>query len=655
MPKLLFYAISLMAFLLFYATEASFFPKEIDNSTSPLDVKSIIGCSPQINIAVSLKTLEEILPNDNRLPAGKLINKILYLSLEARTGHWYPETHEGIPIKVHAFAEVGKPLQLPGPLIRVPAGTEIRVTVRNLILDSPLVLHGFFERPLDQRDSIVIPYGKTYSLQFKAGAAGTYFYRATAGDRKQHGLPYYTDSQLYGALIIDPQNTKPHPNERIFMIGIWNDTLTGTNLFSNEELVLNGLSWPYTERLTYKQNEPVNWRVINASNQAHPMHLHGFYFTLISKGNAYRDAFYKNESRPLEVTQLIQPHETMMIRWIPEKPGNWLFHCHTLVHIMPFSFLRTMPKMTEFEMNDVSTHAHNGMGGLMLGIHVLPAGKIVKGKIIKSERELTLIAQEEKSYFGRLPGKGFLLVEENVSNKREHISIPGPPIILVRNQPVAIKVINKLHEPTTVHWHGLEIESYFDGAAGWGNRVGKLTPLILAGSSFVAHLIPPRAGTFIYHTHMHDEQLVSGMYGPLIVLEPGQEFNPVKDKIFLMGSAPPLEPPLVMLNGKSKPDTMHLIRGTSYRLRLINITALNPDLEVSLLFKGAPVRWTAISKDGADLPPQQIVTIPAASQQITIGETRDFEFEPGKAGSYFFEVRSAYGGELLASMILEVC
>jgi manganese oxidase len=653
MAKQLFFAVSLTAFLVFYAQRDEVFSEDIKSRTTLVAPKPFIACGPQVSFTGSADMLEEILTNDNRRPAGKLVNNVLYLNLEVRTGNWFPETHEGKPIKVHAFAEVGEPLQLPGPLIRVPEGTEIRITVRNSILESPLLLYGFCTRPRDQSDSILVALGETASLQFIAGKKGTYFYRATAGNRQQNRLPYYTDSQLYGALIIDPANSKPDLNERIFMIGIWNDTLTGTNLLSNEELVLNGLSWPYTERLTYKQNEPVNWRVINASNQEHPMHLHGFYYTLISKGNAYRDMYYETENRPREVTELIHPHETMRLTWVPEKPGNWLFHCHTLVHIMPFSFLRTMPQMTEMQMSDVTTHAHNGMGGLMMGIHVLPAGKKVQPKRNETERHLTLIAQEKENYFGTLPGKGFQLLEDDVSNKNDQMVIPGPPIILVRNQPVAINVVNKLREPTTIHWHGLEIESYFDGAAGWGSRNKTLAPLILPGSSFVAHLIPPRAGTFIYHTHMHDEQLVSGMYGALIVLEPGEKFDSERDKIFLMSSSPPLEPPVSMLNGKSKPDTMHLKVGTTYRFRLINITALNPDIEVSLKYNGTPVSWTSIAKDGATLPPVQRITVQAASQPITIGETRDYEFVPAEAGSYVFEVRSAYGGSLYSSMVLE--
>jgi len=63
------------------------------------------------------------------------------------------------------------------------------------------------------------------------------------------------------------------------------------------------------------------------------------------------------------------------------------------------------------------------------------------------------------------------------------------------------------------------------------------------GSSFVAHITPPRAGTFIYHTHWHDEtQIRNGLYGPLIVLEPGQKLDPDQDRtfVFSVGIYPPL-------------------------------------------------------------------------------------------------------------------
>jgi len=66
---------------------------------------------------------ESIAPNDNRHAAGALSGKVLTVKLEAREGLWRPEGENGRAIPVAAWAEEGKTLSNPGPLIRVPVGT----------------------------------------------------------------------------------------------------------------------------------------------------------------------------------------------------------------------------------------------------------------------------------------------------------------------------------------------------------------------------------------------------------------------------------------------------------------------------------------------------------------------------------------------------
>ena len=69
----------------------------------------------------------------------------------------------------------------------------------------------------------------------------------------------------------------------------------------------------------------------------------------------------------------------------------------------------------------------------------------------------------------------------------------------------------------------MELESYYDGVHGWSGIGPRQTPMIEAGGRFVVRFTPPRAGTFIYHTHLHDHrQLSSGLYGAMIVTEPGE-------------------------------------------------------------------------------------------------------------------------------------
>jgi hypothetical protein len=42
----------------------------------------------------------------------------------------------------------------------------------------------------------------------------------------------------------------------------------------------------------------------------------------------------------------------------------------------------------------------------------------------------------------------------------------------------AITVVNRMREPTTVYWHGMELESVCDGVAGWSRTGSRNAPLI---------------------------------------------------------------------------------------------------------------------------------------------------------------------------------
>ena len=90
----------------------------------PLIVMLLSGTAPQPPLPVASA-------NDNRTPAGRLRDGVLTISLDATLATWHPDGDSlpGLPVEV--FAEVGKRPSAPGPLVRVPVGTEIRATVRN--------------------------------------------------------------------------------------------------------------------------------------------------------------------------------------------------------------------------------------------------------------------------------------------------------------------------------------------------------------------------------------------------------------------------------------------------------------------------------------------------------------------------------------------
>jgi len=126
-------------------------------------------------------TPERIAINDNRIATGTQAGGTLTVRLETRQGEWHPDGDADLGINVLAFAIQGGPLQIPGPLIRVTEGTEVRAFVRNRLEKQPLVLHGMSPRTKgasNATDAITIAAGDERELRFVAGAPGTYYYWA---------------------------------------------------------------------------------------------------------------------------------------------------------------------------------------------------------------------------------------------------------------------------------------------------------------------------------------------------------------------------------------------------------------------------------------------------------------------------------------------
>jgi FtsP/CotA-like multicopper oxidase with cupredoxin domain len=283
------------------------------------------------------------------------------------------------------------------------------------------------------------------------------------------------------------------------------------------------------------------------------------------------------------------------------------------------------------------------MGGMVMGITVAPdPNKQPVSVEHRLARKLQLVISENA---GKIPLYRLDLNEPGAPRKadaeKQPAALLGPPIILTRGEPVEIEVKNQASNPTAIHWHGIELESYYDGVPGWSGSGGQITPHIAPGASFVARITPPRAGTFIYHSHWHDETpILNGFYGPLIVLEPGEKFDPDGDHIFVfsIGKYAPLGF-MMLINGQPAPDPLMLQRGRRYRFRLINITDEGADLRVRLVSRNETASWRVVARDGADLPPAQIVTS-WAEMELTVGSTCDVEVTLENAGVNELQISS---------------
>jgi FtsP/CotA-like multicopper oxidase with cupredoxin domain len=375
------------------------------------------------------------------------------------------------------------------------------------------------------------------------------------------------------------------------------------------------------------------------------MHLHGFYFNVDSRGDGARDSTFDPASSPHRVvTERLPAGRTFTMRWVPERPGYWLFHCHDNFHVLRNGSLDGTPVVPEHEVH-VQNHALEMMGGLVMGIEVRGNGAVQASNEPSPRRRLRLIARADTGGTIAEPAYGFALDDGGRMSPSTGLRAVGPTILLNRGE---------LAEATSVHWHGIELDSYYDGVAGFAGHPGHIAPAIAPRDSFEARFTPPRSGTFIYHPHADEvRQQQAGLSGAIVVVDSLEKFNPERDIVLLI-TAPRLraDAATVFVNGTNSPAARALRVGERYRIRLINIHTARPSMIMRLLSDSTPIAWRAIAKDGMDLPNDQATVRPAV-QQMGNGETYDFELTPAAPGDLRFTVSSA-AGVLLVSMAIHV-
>ena len=584
-------------------------------------------------------------PNDNRVPAGTLRDGVLQVSLEAVSAMWHPDGDSLPGLAVEAFAEAGRLPSAPGPLLRVPQGTIIRARIRNRLAGDTLtfVLPGNLGGA-DRvgNDTLALAPGQTGELVVRAARPGNYAYRAygrTAMDRS-----FRIRGLLGGAIVVDSGPPSP---DRVLVLLSTSDRMTqsGTPDRTRDILGINGRSWPHTERIQARVGDTLRWRIVNASPGAHPMHLHGVYYT-VERFDGPNVTPARASGGRLVVTERMTPFTTMTMSWVPERPGNWLFHCHFQDHAAPHRPLGNAAARGDPPAGHTN-HAATGMGGIVLGVEVGERGAERAASDEGPRRLIRLVAVKDPGLPDSLLSLRFA-PEENGRPLAPARPGMSPPLELLRGRPVSIRVVNQLGEPLAVHWHGIELESYFDGVAGFSGSGSRLTPIIAPGDSFEARMTPPRSGTFLYHSHVDEPRHHrAGLVGALIVRD-APLADSTADRVFLLKSSRGSgEDDAREINGQEDPDTLVLRAGNTYRFRIANLSVGTPNATVSLTARPSPaappgpdtllVRWRPVAKDGADLPLRARTIVPAV-QVVSIGEAFDFEVEPAAPGRLWLEV-----------------
>ncbi|KAG8723224.1 laccase [Ceratobasidium sp. 395] len=209
---------------------------------------------------------------------------------------------------------------------------------------------------------------------------------------------------------------------------------------------------------------------------------------------------------------------------------------------------------------------------------------------------------------------------------------PGPLIKANKGDTLKITVNNQLTDPTmrrstAVHWHGL-----FQAGTAEEDGPAFVTQCPIAPQSSYTYTIPLReqAGTFWYHSHL-SSQYVDGLRGPLVIYprDPYRHLYDVDDETTVLtladwyhssseeikasGSVVRTIPDSGTLNGKGRydplniaasPDSLYTLkvqRGKTYRLRLINASAI-----ASYLFGIDSHKITIIEMDGITTQPMVV-------------------------------------------------
>ena len=224
---------------------------------------------------------------------------------------------------------------VPGPMIRVTEGDQVRIVVKNELPDATTIHWHGVEVPngMDGVPGVTqdpIEPGETFTYEFTAKPAGTFMYHSHFEGDVQ------VSAGLYAPIIIDPKEAEANPPavDKVLMISEWlqkdGNTYAPMPMSGMEPnyFTINGKAFPSTETITVKKGERVRLRLIGIGQFIHPMHLHGFPFKIVATdGHPVPEAAQLTKD-----TVSIAPGERYDIEFVAAETGQWMLHCHILHH-----------------------------------------------------------------------------------------------------------------------------------------------------------------------------------------------------------------------------------------------------------------------------------------------------------------------------------
>jgi len=138
--------------------------------------------------------------------------------------------------------------------------------------------------------------------------------------------------------------------------------------------------------------------------------------------------------------------------------------------------------------------AADGPGNLRAAVDLNPDPDILEVELIAAQRRVDL------------SGNGLFANAYTING-----AVTGPELRLKVGDLVIVHFTNELPEPTSVHWHGIEVDNANDGTNVTQNPVP-------TGEQFTYKFRVQRPGVFMYHSHfLPTNPEFKGFYGPIYV------------------------------------------------------------------------------------------------------------------------------------------
>ena len=232
--------------------------------------------------------------------------------------------------------------------------------------------------------------------------------------------------------------------------------------------LINGLSWPATERLTLSLGETFDGASSTSARSATRCTCTASTYEVDSLGDGLRDTVDRRPAAASRDAAACGSGAHHGADVDAERAGNWLFHCHVDAHVVARRRL-TESSGSARRAPCAATMRSIGMAGMVLGVTIVDRHRSRRPEA-HGTRHCAAAADAHDAgraeAFRRRAGVR-VRVDAKASRRRARVSIPGPTLVLQRGEPVEITLVNRLPEATAIHWHGMELDSYYDGVHGW--------------------------------------------------------------------------------------------------------------------------------------------------------------------------------------------